>query len=48
MFCFIRVKFFLLSPISLVSKSVFVTKFTCSNLAVKTPSAKCLNSELVI
>ena len=47
MFGFIRVKFLLIF-INLVSKFVFVTKFTCSNLAVKTPSAKCLNSELVI
>ena len=44
MFCFIWVSF-LLRCISLVSKSVFVTKFVCANLSVKL-AVKLLNSEL--
>ena len=40
----------ILLPISynLVSKSVFVIKFACANLALKTLSAKVLNSGVVI
>ena len=48
-------KYFVLFPVifqwrldSLVSKSVFVTKFACANLAVKTLAAKVLNSEVVM
>ena len=33
---------------SLGSKSVFVTKFACANLALKTSAAKLLNSGVVI
>ena len=47
MFCFICSNF-LLSVDSLASKSVFVTKFACSNLALKTSAAKVLNSGVVI
>ena len=39
---------FLFKIISLVSKSVFVTKFACVNLAAQTPAAKLLNSGFVI
>ena len=35
---------FLSRLINLVSKSVFVIKFACVNLAAKTPAAKLLNS----
>ena len=38
---------FLLRFDSFESKSVFVTKFTCANLALKTLAAKVLNSEVV-
>ena len=48
-------KYFVLFPVifqwrldSLVSKSVFVTKFACANLALKTSAAKVLNSGVVI
>ena len=33
---------------TLLSKSVFVTKFACANLALKTSAAKVLNSGVVI
>ena len=33
---------------SLTSKSVFVIKFACANLALKTSAAKVLNSGVVI
>ena len=47
MFCFVLFEsIFLLRLISLVSKSVFVIKFTCANLAAKIPAAKLLNSEV--
>ena len=39
---------FWLGLFSLVSKSVFVTKFASVNLASKTPAAKLLNSGLAI
>ena len=39
---------FLLRLISLVSKSVFVTKFACANLAAKRFAVKLLNFEVVI
>ena len=39
---------FLLRLDSLASKSVFVIKFTCANLALKTLAAKLLNSGIVI
>ena len=39
---------FLLRLDSLASKSVFVTKFACANLALKTSAAKVLNSGVVI
>ena len=38
----------LLISYNLVSKSVFVIKFACANLALKTLSAKVLNSRVVI
>ena len=41
-------EFFLLRLISLASKSVFVIKFACANLALKTSAAKVLNSGVVI
>ena len=47
MFCFVLFEsIFLLRLISLVSKSVFVVKFTCANLAAKILAAKLLNSEV--
>ena len=33
---------------TLLSKSVFVTKFACANLALKTLAVNTLNSEVVI
>ena len=39
---------FLLRLDNMASKSVFVIKLTCANLALKTSSAKALNSEVVI
>ena len=39
---------FLLRLDSLASKSVFVIKFACANLALKTSAAKVLNSGVVI
>ena len=39
---------FLLRFDSLASKSVFVIKFACANLALKTSTAKVLNSGVVI
>ena len=39
---------FFFSLISLVSKSVFLTKFACANLAAKLLVVKLLNSEVVI
>ena len=39
---------FLLRLDSLASKSVFVIKFACPNLALKTSAAKVLNSGVVI
>ena len=39
---------FLLKLDSLASKSVFVIKFACDNLALKTLAAKVLNSGVVI
>ena len=39
---------FLLRLISLVSKSVFSTKFACANLGVKLFAVILLNSEVVI
>ena len=39
---------FLLRLDSLVSKSVFVIKFACANLALKTSAGKVLNSGVVI
>ena len=39
---------FLLRLDSLASKSVFVIKFACANLALKTLAAKVLNSGVVI
>ena len=44
MFCFICSNFFL--RLSLASESVFVIKFACANLALKTLAAKVLNSEV--
>ena len=44
MFCFICSNFFLRLD-DLASKSVFVIKFACANLALKT-AAKVLNSEV--
>ena len=38
----------LLKPFSLSSKSVFVTKFACANLAAKFSVVNLLNSEVVI
>ena len=39
---------FLLRLDNLASKSVFVIKFACANLALKTSAAKVLNSGVVI
>ena len=39
---------FVLKLDSLASKSVFVTKFACANLALKTLAAKVLNFGVVI
>ena len=39
---------FLLRPDSLASKSVFVIRFACVNLALKTQAAKVLNYGVVI
>ena len=47
MFCFICSNL-LLRLDSLASKSVFVIKFACANLALKTSAAKVLNSGVVI
>ena len=47
--CFdLFVVIFLLRLDSLASKSVFVIKFACTNLALKTSAAKVLNSGVVI
>ena len=47
--CFVSFEVILLLRIcSLVSKSGFVTKSACANLAVKTPAAKLLNSGAVL
>ena len=47
--CFVSFEVILLLRIcSLVSKSAFVTKSACANLAVKTPAAKLLNSGAVL
>ena len=46
MFCFKLI--FLLKFDSLALKSLLVIKFICANLALKTPAAKLLDSELVI
>ena len=47
--CFVLfVVIFLLRLDSLASKSVFVIKFACANLALKTSAAKVLNSGVVI
>ena len=45
MFCFICSNF-LLRLDNLSSKSVFVIKFACNNLTLKTLAAKVLNSEV--
>ena len=45
MFCLIS-SIFLLRLDNLASKSVFVIKFACANLALKTLAAKVLNSEV--
>ena len=47
MFRFVRVNF-LLRLISLLSKSVIVTKLACANLAAKFPAVSLLNSEAVM
>ena len=44
MFCFICSKFFYED--NLASKSVFVIKIACANLALKTLATKVLNSEV--
>ena len=47
--CFVLFELiFLLRLISLVSKSVFVTKFACPNLARKFSAVNLFNSEVVI
>ena len=47
--CFVLFEVILLLRLcSLVSKSVFFTKSTCANLAVKTTAAKSLTYEVVI
>ena len=47
--CFVLFEvIFLLRLDSLASKSVFVIKFACANLALKTSAAKVLNSGVVI
>ena len=47
--CFVLFELiFLLRLIDLASKSVFVTKFVCTNLAAKPFAVKLLNSEVVI
>ena len=47
--CFVLFEvIFLVRLDSLSSKSVFVIKFACANLALKTLSAKVLNSGVVI
>ena len=46
--CVLFVVTLLLRLDSLASKSVFVTKFACNDLALKTSAAKVLNSEAVI
>ena len=47
MFCFIRSNFSV-KTWSLVSKSVYVTKLACANLALKTLAVKVLKSGVVI
>ena len=47
--CFVLFETILLLRLcSLLSKSVFVTKSACANLAIKTPAAKLLNSGVVM
>ena len=47
--CFVSLELFLLlKPDSLLSKSVFVTKFAYANLAAKFSVVNLLNSEVVI
>ena len=45
MLCFICSNFYI-KACNLASKSVFVIKFACANLASKTSAAKVLNSEV--
>ena len=47
--CFILLELIaLLMLFSLLSKSAFVTKFACANIAVETPADKLLNSGVVM
>ena len=46
MYCLFEL-IFLLRFISLVSKSVFIAKFSCANLAAKLFAVKLLNSKLL-
>ena len=46
--CFVMFELIFLSFLSLLSKSVFITKFACANLAAKISAVSLLNSGVEI
>ena len=46
--CFVMFELIYLSFLSLLSKSVFITKFACANLAAKISAVSLLNSGVEI